>query len=848
MNFRTASLAFMMLSASSALGQIQLEKTTFEWGEKIQAQVSVVNSYGYRLEIQPRPSFEYYVDTGGYWNGSIPVLRFDLVDRDVLQDLPYTHTAGVFYDTTNLPRPKTFYADPSRNYFDLVLISKNSDYTDVEIDRKTIFVSRITPPFERERLSWSFADGEKLLPSSTIEVTVAPDAPLETTRQPPKLQIVRLGRYMPGGAIEPDHLIYANRSKGFNPVADTVELDRELTVRTRVPSSVLGEFVPVHYPRNAVMLSAADQELVLQGSVPALARAQRPIDYVSHEDSTLPSAGRYLLGVHGSQENFGYDSRFTEYVAPITIGHFEARVIGAGGAILERRRFEIVPEKAPLAGSLLLIPQSAEPYGEAPKIQVTPPQGLDSAELSDLRLSIVRVGRKNTMIDKLIDLTPFAGAIPAGEPFTYEPVGEWQSGRYQASLYSKYQNILLDRIGFDIKMPEKRGIVWPVPLEPLLDPDDVEVRVTSGTARVFGEPIAFDVVDAVNNQPLKNGPLVAELYMDGYFTYGCYWREGYYTGSGALVNGLGKGLIAAPGEAGRYQIRIFRPMDELPIEGYAGQEVTVTRPEPGQFMAPANMELVGVTSLNVIAPVSDGIISIAPYDETALGNPIEVTISNPGPSFTGHKLSLQLWRAAGTLAGGQVTSATPILGPFFAAGDSKRQTPLIDSFPFSAMTIPLGYAGNYEVRVFDMTTGLFIARQTVALRDPGPPDLPASARYESDIADDWPLEDDARRGLLTWYKPRSECAGPEFDSPPTLEIVEYVVDDASMRGDGEFRPVEHVLTGNPYFVRATFDEAPPDDEYQVRLDGERRIAIYRTPDDPRVYRSAVLHFAEQVDE
>ena len=99
--------------------------------------------------------------------------------------------------------------------------------------------------------------------------------------------------------------------------------------------------------------------------------------------------------------------------------------------------------------------------------------------------------------------------------------------------------------------------------------------------------------------------------------------------------------------------------------------------------------------------------------------------------------------------------------------------------------------------------------------------------------------------MSAWYKPRSECADPEFDHPPKLEIVELIV---NARGDGEFRPTADVRAGHPYFVQATFREAPPDDEYLVRVDGERRITVYRSFDDPRLYRSAVLNFWELVDE
>jgi hypothetical protein len=276
----------------------------------------------------------------------------------------------------------------------------------------------------------------------------------------------------------------------------------------------------------------------------------------------------------------------------------------------------------------------------------------------------------------------------------------------------------------------------------------------------------------------------------------------------------------------------------------------------GESVSGDNMEWIGTAGFEVRAARYDQLIDVEDFEPGDLGRALQITIQPPGPMLDGHALRLEAWRGAEQVPGGFLRAQQIRTGPGtgfrnhrigIAFDDGRRGTQAvdIDRYPFTVRLLPLVTPGNYELRLFDQTTGLYVARKSIELRYPGPPELPERAEYGTGIAGDWAAENDPRRGLSAWYKPRSECADPEFDQPPKLEIVELIV---NARGDDEFRATADIRAGQPIFVQATFGEAPPDDEYLVRVDGERRIAVYRSFEDPSLYRSAVLHFSEQVDE
>ncbi len=795
-----AGLMLLALTTGVSADEIGLETGVYDWPNKVPYTISIQNPGG-----NPRQLLYHLFQP-----------TEDPLATTLYPDLSVSSRDGREFtptiDTTNLLNYRA--ADPFREYRVPVLMEKLGGQFTV-LDSKRLLALRALSPIPEEAITWLFEDGATFNLMSIYDDR--PDLPAmasnlpESTGLAPGLQkrranriaqyidFFRLGRRMPGGAVEVD---YDPSRVPFKPAVEPVTLvqigDAERAKRLRLFSQHVG------YP-----------------SDPRLGDALRPR-------------------------------------RPMEFGDYEVRVVGLGGAIMARRNFSV--RRPSLNGSLSLEPGNDDGYETPPAIVVTLPAAVhESRQAYALSLRVQRVLADQTYerVETLSGVSASGGTIggapdydPAKPRTVFTQRGNWQPGTYRATLVWQHDGLLADEIRFEIKQRGDRDRSWPVALEPSLTTDDVKVTLRGDDIQVRGPHIGFDVMHAEKQEPLDTGPLVGELYRLGHYTYDCAWLEGYYTGGSALITEEGFGQIPSPIEAGRYELRVFRPMVSFLDIGAHDTDLGVTFASPGSSST-QTMQLIGRERLTVRASRYDGIIQGDAFEPDDMGRALNIAIQSPGPMVEGHTLRLEAWHGAEQVPGGfqrHQYQDKLSAGIAFDDGDRGANSMVIDRFPFAATLLPIQTPGNYELRIFDETTGLYIARRHLVFRDPGPPAMPEHAMYGTGLPGDWPADGDSRRGVAAWYKERSECADPEFETPPELEIVEYVIDEPDERSDGEFRPVANVLTGNPYFVRATFEEAPADEEYLVRLNGERRITIYRTTDDPKVYRSAVLRFSEQIDE
>lgn len=767
-----------------------------------------------------------------------------LVNRHAPPDIPrsniiFTKLADIDNNRngpliTHATLEPTNYFLPSRldrGYFDLVMY-KYRGYNKTEVARKPILIIRETQALAKGTVNWSFPAGAKVIPAEELKITLAADSHLLAvdpttgyTPAAPTLQIVRLGRVMPGGAVESDFII------------DSISFDASKTVIHNVVSGVAG--VSVLWPRFGVTATAGDFERINKVNI-------EPIPLSS---SAVPDRAWEIAGVDKSAfsrmpggENEASNLRRTRLL-PGDLGYYEARVLNENGTVLAKRQFEVVLPN--WHNTIEIISKDESPYDEPPTINITIPDGLDAqkwARLVSIRVS--PVGRHGIVYNmSTLPRGPVEYGEVDGRTYTFKPSTPafWPLGPYSVVL--SYQGVLLEEKKFELKFNDVQ--IQPYSkLQPELTLTDVKVTTIASTT-VFGEKIEFTVLGATSDQPLGTGPLIAELYAKGFYTYGCAWQQGYYTGAGALVDSSGNGLLLPPGETGTYEIRIFRPHRYYYDDnGDATENYSTAFSRSFGNASDLSSELIGVAEFKVVAPAAPDMIRGVGDDLYQLHEPVVLTITDPGPAFRDHILGLQLWQGADRVPGGlnrQPMLDDPIISEEQAYSFFGPYR-LINQFPFDATISSRHAPGNYEVRVWDATTARYIARKKIFLRDPGLPTMPAFAAHAENLADDWPYETDPLRSIDAWAPPKDECVDPVFEDPPELTIVHYWYNESD-NTDGEYLEADNIWPGHPYFVQAEFIVAPSDETYRVKVDGERRVRIYRSKEDPAIYRSGVITFA-----
>lgn len=778
--FSTASLASFVCFANPVVAeegrdpvsrsnsQLELIPDVVEWGDPLVADVTVFHVGAYSLGVCD-PLVERLSCSGTIHStrppGALSVHGWSANVRHTLAPEDY-------------PSPRGFYDDPTRHYLEISLHETTGRGLRRLVETRRAFLLRpyrtlSLPEVEIEIL-------HPLVPNRLwYEAKVEP--PDERGRRS-FIELVRLGRYLPGGAVEVDHR--------FNSTAN---------IRPHL-----------------------EEGLVHLGTAP-LPSYLRDLDLL--DPDVLDPKPRVGLAGRLSSEAPSARDRYSVYT-PTDLGPWEIRYVGPGGGLVAREAFSVrLPDAS---NALRLVPEiaGAYPLDGLPAVEVNLPAELDSSPQRDwATLSLYRIGRAG------VRRLAYAGALSiADSEGRFQLGGVADPGTYEVVLaLSSGWSLLLDSATFEVggDLP-----TWYTPRRPVGAEFDVEdvVVTAEGPVEVFGEPVTVRVADR-RGRLLGSSPdelLIASLYREGHYTYDCVRTLGEYAGPSAPVLN-GQALLPAPVEPGRYQIHVFR---SLAWEGDPTRRLQNIREE---------MEVLGVGELEALAPAAPGAITLA-HSALRTEETLEVRLRLPAQGSRPHDYQLEVWLSGDRFPGKVLRPPRiPDVPELTSLNTGERTVKAIavsspeERFEVTRLWMP----GDYEVRLFDRTTATHVDRARFEVRDPGPPALPPAARYDATAITDWPTRDDPERGLDAWLPPREACEDPDFDAPPQIRLVELYSSDPERSEDDEYRPVDTVQPGHPIFVEAVFESAPPDDSYRVRVDGERRIRVERTR-DPRIYRSRLL--------
>lgn len=271
--------------------------------------------------------------------------------------------------------------------------------------------------------------------------------------------------------------------------------------------------------------------------------------------------------------------------------------------------------------------------------------------------------------------------------------------------------------------------------------------------------------------------------------------------------------VPLPGFAGHYELRLYR--------NYARRSGIKHQHPFGELLARL--------PLPVVESRYPGAIVLPHADPLSPGEVIEVEVRLPEDA-TGDYL-LKACRSLETAPGGVTQEGRcGMLAEGTAPGS------------FTVEIGPHGDPGPYELRLLRKRNdgfGPVLDRLRYAVIDPDFPQYPAGLAFRHGPWDDVPDEKDPLRGIESWFKPKDACEDPVFPQPPDLRVVELYSSDPESADDDTFVPVASVQPGHPVFVEALFSQAPPDDIYRVKVNGERRIRVFRT-ENPRLYRSRLI--------
>lgn len=80
---------------------------------------------------------------------------------------------------------------------------------------------------------------------------------------------------------------------------------------------------------------------------------------------------------------------------------------------------------------------------------------------------------------------------------------------------------------------------------------------------------------------------------------------------------------------------------------------------------------------------------------------------------------------------------------------------------------------------------------------------------------------------------------------PELRVVQLWENDGGAEADPDFRAIEAVWPGHPYFIEAEFNSDQSDETYRVSIEGAGSVLLTQTDLDPSLFRSDVITFAQE---
>jgi len=551
--------------------------------------------------------------------------------------------------------------------------------------------------------------------------------------------------------------------------------------------------------------------------------ADRNIDGVSLLDLPGPLAVRSW-----QEENARYEAGepdpWKTTLSYTAVGFHELRLIGRGGAVLDRVAFEVTV--ADFAGALHLQPTVAGAYDNAapPAVELQPdPAYVALAYPGWAQQLQVTLARREP--GQLRPVAEVVGGYEAERLATLLPPPSLADPRLPPGPY----RLLLYGLGHDhpyrLRVPRLDGLDlelggsyppdWlPRPQLPLLQFGDVALQLAPADRLQVGTLVTVSLTPPADIDLVARGAWLELRYAPEVWRRDCQ-----------VFASLGKHRL---------------PFVSLPLEG-----------GPVSFRAPSIPEAFEVRLYEADGDGEPRLLATAPLSTELPSLPGALTLA--APPLVGQSLRLlarvpstafwnqydaELWRSAEVVPGGALRAAHRLHS--VAVGDDGA----IDLGP---VMVP----GLYEVRLLargtrqapDFDVGVRaivhfgVDRLAFEVTAPEQPALPAEATFRpAPELDAWPQPGDPRRGLAAWQPAPEDCLPAE---PPPGGIVTVVELHNGVLGDPAddlYLPVASLFPGHPYLLEARFESAPPADRYAVLLPDGRELEVLRTG-DPRLYRS-----------
>jgi len=517
------------------------------------------------------------------------------------------------------------------------------------------------------------------------------------------------------------------------------------------------------------------------------------------------------------------------------VGHYELRLIGLAGAVLDSVQFTVdLPPDSAFAFRLDPPRQGAYDYRTPPYVLLAVEPDVLQAFKTWLRPSLSLCGPDQGgvivcfadsngpfLVDTVLRGDPAANAVYVS--------GGLRPGRYAFILTGRYEfdsvfshSVLkrLARLGeaaFEIggDYPPER---LPMRPEPRLEFGDVGLRVAEGERVAVGQTLNATISLPGNAAPAARG-LFAKVFPADDFGFNCHpllagvdydgLGEDVYQIGELRPDAAGRLSFRAPDEPGRYELRLMEP-DSL------GDPITVAR----AFF---------VTELHSLS----GSLQLHGGPAFAWGDPIRITWLLPA-GFPRETAEIKVFRSAELLPGGVPRAATG-----FVDTDVQEGSPYGDSGGGDVTFMATANPGLYEARLVSGAVRLDRLLFEVLPPEGAPQPPPGTGFARAPELDDWPVQDDPRRGLAVWTPAAADCVDPSFPEPPTLRLVERLTGNPEDDADDRYVEVTTPFPGHPYYIEAAFGTAPPEADYRVKLNERLRVVVARTA-DPRLYRSEAV--------
>lgn len=499
----------------------------------------------------------------------------------------------------------------------------------------------------------------------------------------------------------------------------------------------------------------------------------------------------------------------------VRIGPHEARIVGAGDTILDRRRIDVVAPE--IAGAVRLDPDPLDrPFAPdaAPELVLA---AHAATGLAGVVVSLWRIDRGETPVEWKRE----AFANPASsdaerrrlQRFLRETPVPLAPGTYEIVLSSA--GIVLDRRRVQAVGGPAAGPPRPA-FAPPLDFGRATIVLAQGERIAGGAAVDVVIRGLPSGVPTAGQKLYLMLVRPEHYTWYCSLEAAHAVAPPGqryewlALSDTASGRFVAPVTTGPYELRLYR--------GTGG---------PGDVWLRQG-ELLATRRFDVVAPLHPG-LALASDGSRAVTEP--VALRGVGPPPPPPLRPLDLVRVASVSEGGSIVETRR------EARDATGTFATVGRVPASGRyeVRQLGASLHLDTREEHSREVMYVARasfdaESVAFprlqRTMAPPDL-----------QDWPAENDPVRGVRQWLKPDAECREPTFAKAPALRFAKLVRDAST--GAHRYAPVDGVYPGHPYVVEAAFATAPSEESYRVRVGTGDRIEVRRS-DDPRVYRSGIV--------